>query len=72
LGTFIETKNLRKYFSFQWFFEPGNWQKPYNCTSIVIIHIKKIQLLRRFFDPGKLQKSRNLEIFSDATNEIEN
>ena len=25
LKTFLETKKLRKYFSFQWFFEPGNW-----------------------------------------------
>jgi len=64
---------LRKYISSQWFFESGNWWKPYNCSSIVvIIHLKKIQHLRIFFDPGKLQKSRNLEIFFDATNEIEN
>jgi len=33
--------------------------------------MKKIQLLRRIFDPGKLQKCRNLETFFDATNEIE-
>jgi len=57
----------------QWFLEPGNWQKPYNYSSIVvIIHLKKIQFWGWFFNQGKLQKKQKLGIFFDATNEIEN
>jgi len=66
----LKQKKLRKYLSSQWFFDARNWQKLYNCSSIVvIILLKKIQLLSWFFNPGKLPKSRNLEIFFDVTNE---
>ena len=49
LEIFLETKKMRIYFSSQWFFEPGNWHKPYNCSSIVVtIYLKKTHILRWF------------------------
>ena len=61
LKTFLETKK-----NWENIFLPNNFlsqdisQKPYNFSSIVVIrHLKKIQLLRWYFGPGKLQKSRS-------------